>query len=490
MDYNFAYGNYVYPQFTAPNFSGMWLNPTIDTTGKSSSLEDDLKSPIFTVRRKAEEKRDAENARKYIEEQQRKAEEDRNKPLTKAEANILRRENLESDAKNNKKEQSSITSAMLLPALFTASAVKKGIRSKANIVEMFYKDGAAHMDLFKQNPELMTNAQDAIQKLEQKFARDIKAAKGNATAISKITAERDLFRDVMQKALDGNNAQEIANATSQCQAAAGVKNGWFRRLIRGMKKQDKLVSRFDSVASQQFKPATVPASGKSFWKNMFGSKLSTGIAVSMLILPIISDWENIKQSKAIDKENKANGKETHHGRKQIPQTSLKAAASFVSYSVVDTAVRTVSKRMLGKFAAKLAAKIAVKGGCKAIGAVAGSVVPGIGNVLGIIAGTELDFVLNKYVFGNMKFFNNSGIKEAQVEKASDEELLTSVSDAYMKGEEVSSEALRVLQKKSDPVAFKELKKIHNMSDDARNKYLAQLQQQMASGQGGKQIATA
>ena len=67
MGNNFAYGNYMYPQFTFPNYSGMWLNPMINTTGTTSSFEDDLKSPIYSVRKKAQERKRAENAEKYAE---------------------------------------------------------------------------------------------------------------------------------------------------------------------------------------------------------------------------------------------------------------------------------------------------------------------------------------------------------------------------------------------------------------------------------------
>ena len=382
-------------------------------------------------KRKAKENEEKELRRK---EARIKAEkEEMEKPLTEGETEKLRKEALVLDKKNNKEAEGSLKSAMLFPALSSIPVINKGMRAKSakNTIEMFYYNGdkpVKHLPMFYDNPELMTNAQETMQKLERKYIRDIRYLKGNEREIIKLEQERELLRDVMRKALEKNDAEEIAIATAKCQTAAGVKNGWFKRTLRGFRSQPKFVNRYDAFEKadkmNQFASAKVPENGKSFLKNMFSSKLSTVMAASMIVLPFITDWGNIKQARAVDKENKENGTKTHHGRKQIIQTSIKGATSFVCYNVVDTAVRTGAKRLLGTFAKRFVARLAVKGGCKALGAIVGSVAPGIGNLLGIAIGAGLDLVLNTCVFGNMKFFNNSGAKEAQIEKSSGEELLT------------------------------------------------------------------
>lgn len=403
-------------------------------------------------------------------------------PLTESEKKVLKEETLKIDADNNKKAQGSLAAAMAFPALFSIPQLKAAVKPSTNTINMFYKDGAAHMEMFNKNPELMGNAQEVMRKLESKYLKDIKAVKGNRSAMKNLVQERDLFRDIMQKALDTNDAKEIAKATAQCQTAAGVKNGWFKRIIRHFKKQPEISSRFDAVATadsaKQFAAdkIKVPNSGKSFFKNMFSSKLSTIMAASMLVMPFITGWKDIKEAKAVDKSNKENGKESHYGRKQITQTAVKGVSSFVAYNVVDTAVRTAFKRGLGKLAGRFAAKLAVKGGCKILGAAVGSVLPGLGNVLGIIAGAAFDFVLNKFVFGKMKFFNNSGIKEAQVESAKDSDLLSGLTEQYISGGDLSSKSVEIMKRKLGKEEFAELKRVHDMPEKERNEYIAKLQQ--------------
>ena len=69
MGNSFAFNNFMYPSVPQLDFSGMWFNPMINTkeNGKTSSLEDDLKSPIFSVRKKAQEKKAAEDSAKFAE---------------------------------------------------------------------------------------------------------------------------------------------------------------------------------------------------------------------------------------------------------------------------------------------------------------------------------------------------------------------------------------------------------------------------------------
>ena len=466
------------------NFGGSFLNPGFDTFSTGTTVTSTPKETYkeYKERKAREYEERLEQVRKdLLAEQEEKEKKDMEAPLTEKEKGCLQKEALKLDTAENKKAESSLCTSMLFTLPFAAPALKSAFKQTPSTLDMFYKYGGKHMGLFETNPELMMNAQESMQKLEAKFAKDIRAAKGNQDLINKITKERDGFRTVMQNALDSNNPEVISKVTARFQTASRVKNGWFKRTVRGFRNEAKFESRLDTVrdASKngQFKSVTTPKENTSFVKNMFGNKASALIAGSTLVLPFVFDWGNIKQARAVDKANKENGQETHYGRKQITQTSLKAVGGFVAYNVVDTAVRTAFKRGLGKLAGKLAARLAVKGGCKVLGAAVGSALPGLGNVLGLVAGAVCDWALNKYVFGKMKFFNNSGAKEAQIRNSNDTDLLASLSEQYMKGADLNKDAVSILFKKYGKDNFNELKKVHDMPEDKRNEYLAQLQAQ-------------
>jgi len=456
---------------------GLYNTPSVSSPSNNTSNNTPTESYSERMARITREERE-----KYQKKEQERKAKEMELPLTESESKAIKEDILVIDAQNNKKAQSSVATALAFPALFSFSTLKSALKPSKYTVNMFYKDGASHMNLFSANADLMGNAQTAMQKLERKFAKDIKVRKGDAAGMKHVVEERNFFRDIMQEALASGDQKEIAKATAICQKGASAKNGWLRRLFRGLRKQDKLVNRFDSVANAdlagQFKSVQVPKTETSFLKNMFSSKFSIIMALSMVVMPFVSDWKNIKQARAVDKENKAKGEKTNYGGKQITQTSLRAGASFLAYNVVDTAVRTIIKRNMGK----IAAKIATKGVGKVLGGVLGSVAPGLGTVLGMFVGAGLDFVLNKFVFGKMKFFNNSGVKEATVAKADDATLISELSNSYMMGEKVSDKSLAVLKKKLDDDSFKKLKELHDMPEDKRNEAIAQMQAQVAEAQ--------
>lgn len=77
-------------------------------------------------------------------------------------------------------------------------------------------------------------------------------------------------------------------------------------------------------------------------------------------------------------------------------TATGAAGGVVAKKTVD---RIVEKKVIGKMAAKLAQTLGLKSASTVIGGVAGSAVPGIGNAVGVVAGTAIgvgvDFALLK-----------------------------------------------------------------------------------------------
>lgn len=462
----------VFPALSKPNFS-IFNNATVQTnrTAKEETFEE------YRARVEKEEEQNRKEAQEAAQ-KKRDAEEkaEMEKPLTDDEKKVLQNKTLKLLAENKKNAEAGLGASLLFASPFALTSLKPAIKPSQSTLDMFYKQGASHMDLFKKNPDLMINAQEAMQKLERKYAKDLKAAKGNQALIDQITAERDFFRNRMNFALKHSSEKGIAAVTSQCQSAASVKNGWFKRFIRGFRKQDKFVSRLDTVKTAatngQFKPVP-PKEGTSLMRNMCTSKLSMTMTAGMIALPVIKDWGNIKQARAIDKQNKEKGVESHYGRKQIEQTAIKSAAGMIALNLADAGAKTLLKKGLGK----IAGKIAAKGAGKLLGTAIGSCIPGIGTVAGLIAGIAIDWALNKFVFGKMKFFDNTGVEEAKVETASDEQLLTDLGNLYMQGEKLDESAMGILRRKYGREQFNELNRVHNMSESDRNTYFAQLQAQ-------------
>lgn len=410
--------------------------------------------------------------------------EDKETPLTASEKKALIKEGLKLEEEEIEKSETTLASSMLFTTPFLIPTLKSAIKPKKNTVQMFYKNGASHMDLFGKNPDLMINAQETMQKLERKIAKDFKAAKGNKALIKNIADERKLFRTMMENALKTNDPHEIAKVTEQLNVAKGVKNGRFSRWYRMFKKRPQINSRFDAVMTAEsagkFSSVKPPKAGASFLKNLCSNKSMWIMSAVMAVVPVMLDWANIKKASAIDKENEQKGKSTNYGNQQILQTGLKSGGSILTYSITDTLARTAAKKYLGKFAAKFAAKIAVKGGCKILGSAVGSFIPGFGTVAGLLAGTAADYLLNKYVFANMDFFKNSSVKKAELNSGTDEELLNQISEQYSMGNNIcNKKLLSLLKRKCGEENFARIQQMHDMSEDERNQYLTKLQEEQA-----------
>ena len=406
------------------------------------------------------------------------------KPLTKKEKRILKNAGLKIEQEEMENSEGTLSSTMLFTLPFMLPQAKQAIKPKKNTIEMFYKKDAPHMDLFTKNPDLMINAQESMQKLERKYAKDLKAAKGNSVLVNSIEAERNLLRNKMQIALDSGNPQGIAKATEQYKTASTVKNGKLRRFFRGKNGQPTIRSRYDAVTSAEsagkFSSVKVPKEGASFLRTLRTNKSIWVMTAVMATASIAMDWMygNIKKASAADEKNKQNGKITNYTGSEITKTGIKGTAGALTYTIADTSARTLTKKCLGKFAAKLATKIALKGGCKILGAAVGSIVPGAGTAIGLVVGTVADFVLNKYVLSNMDYFKEPTAKKAELNSLNDEELIGQISEQYSMGNKLDKKTIALLKRKYG-TEFNELKRVHNMSEKERNEYFAAIQEQQA-----------
>lgn len=452
-----------------PVFGAFGNNFGTYTNSSEKSPEGETWEELIARATKELEKDKTEDAKKRAE-----------KELSKEDKYILKKQIRKFDMQELEEAEGSLAGTMAFTSLFAVPTAKKAINNKKydKTIKMFYKDGGAHMGLFKDNPELMLNAQENMQKLERKFLKDVKAAKGNSNALQKIADERRYFRNLMQDALKSNDAKKIAEATERCKVAVNVKNGGLFGFLK-RNKNIKINSRLDACTAAEtagkFSSVKVPNAGKSFLKNLVSSKMALAMTAGMALIPLLSDWSNIKKAGEADAKAKQGGKDTHYQSTQIKQTGIKGLASALTYFVCDTGARTIAKRCLGKFAAKLAAKLAMKGGCKLLGTALGSVVPGIGNLAGLLLGTAADFLLNKYVFNKMDFFKLPGAKQGELAQASDEEIKENLKEKYMMGAKLNPKVLAVIEKYYDSDTFNEMKRVHNMSEKERNEYIAEQQ---------------
>lgn len=437
-------------------------------------------------KRKAEDDKEAAEFAKRLEKYKQDAikanEEAKNAPLTKSQQNSLQKQGLAFEAQEKEKSEGNLAACMLFTTPFLLPTIKSALTPKKKTIDMFYKTGATHMDLFKKNPNLMINAQETMQKLERKYLKDLKAVKGDMSKTRKLIDERNFFRNEMQKALNSNSQQEIAKITEQCNTAKGVKNGIFSRLWRRFRNKPLMNSRNDAVMAAdnagKFASVKPPKEGVSFFKNLFSSKLTGLMTLGMAVIPVLLDWGNIQKAREIDKANEQKGQSTDFAKKQILQTGTKSLATAVTYTVMDTLGRTLTKKYLGNIAAKIATKVALKGGCKILGTTLGSILPGLGTAAGLILGTVADYALNKFVFGNLDYFKNTGATEAQLTSATDEELINNIGEQYSLGKDIKDKnVLAILKQKCGEENFKKLEQMHNMTEKERNAYLEKIQAQ-------------
>ena len=387
-------------------------------------------------------------------------------PLTLEEKAMAKMTILKQKAKESVEEHGGIGGAMIGAAAFSTPAIYKAATTDSKVIEMCIKGNPA---LYKSHPDLMIEAQEALRKIQRNYASDIKRATGNKKLIKELNKEQAKIFNNMQQAIRHGHVVEIAKLTSECNAASGVKNGFLARTLRGWKGEEKLLSRSKHVADQQAAGKIKyqsPKPGSSLWKNIGGKSAGIG---SLLFIGInfFMDRDKIKEAYSID---------TSTGNKQLFQTGVKGLSSAAFWTLGEAAGKTIAKQFLGKIAARAATKIATKGAGKLLGAAIGSFIPGLGTVAGLLLGTVADFLISKYVIP--KIFPNNAVDVAKVDKETDKELISELSNSYMMGNDIGS-SYQLLEAKLDEKDLKDLKTLHNMSEKEREAVLAQAAQQQS-----------
>lgn len=358
--------------------------------------------------------------------------------LTQNDVNDLREAKKDVIAKQNDAAKGTMVGTLAGTAVFTAGKIANGAQVKTNkpVTDMFFEyddltSKAKYQQLFDDSPKVMEEAMEEMQKMNRKMKKAMKKGlkSGKTAELRKNYLE---LQKIMQEALDKNDAKAIAEATERLRAANGGFFHWFK------KKPSVKAAKAADVSKVKV------SSGKNFFKNLKGSGLGMGVVAAGVTL---------YSEKDLIEEAYKHGEDV--GRKQLLQTGAKALVSTATYSLAEAGTKTVLRKSMGKIATKTAGKVAGKavtkiatkvvGKCagKAIGAAIGSIVPGAGTVIGLLIGAAIDFAISKWVMP--KILGAIDAKdEADINKASSEELVTSLYIDKKNGVELSPQAEAII----------------------------------------------
>lgn len=250
------------------------------------------------------------------------------------------------------------------------------------------------------------------------------------------------LKEIMQKALDSGNKEEIAKATATLQNAY-ITDGWLARPFT------KLADKVKGLMGQEVKPRTIDAAiadkaaiekstaellqvGQDTTINGFMKKhASVKSAMGWAAFEMLIDLGNMKRAFAKDRENRENGIKTNYGMKQLGQTTVKGFGSGIGWGVGEA----LASFAFSKWGTKLGTKFRP------------SVGAGIGGVVGVVGGSVGMMIMGRITRALVG--DNVGEKLAAQELTQTPEgqaqLLQGVYEKAKKGE-ASPEAVAALQK--------------------------------------------
>ena len=377
-----------------------------------------------------------------------------------------------------------------MAAFCIAPEIVKTARSGKDVKELFRgqdKFVSEYTDLASDTKKLMRDYEKLyradMKSKDKNIAEQAKELYNNRIqALQKACKETDLEK----------RAQEIANLNQQVKAEMKVGNrSWFKRIFRGKETAEDKHKKF---AERTQKANEFNDRNAEFNKGIKFKKPSLKGTGMMAGLTLLSEAGNVIG---------AYQQGTEYGNKQLVQSSVRTGVSLGVYAVGDSIGQYAGQKLLkgaatghrlkavsraghktiakvgGKVAVKGLAKLAVKGGCKALGTAIGSVVPGLGNIIGFAVGCALDLVISKCVLPKIKYFQNDAIEEASVKNASKEQQLSMLEQNFMQDKDIDGSKLgRMrynLEKNCTEERYAEMNRIRNITDskqreEAINKY--------------------
>lgn len=241
------------------------------------------------------------------------------------------------------------------------SALKAGF-SKNSATNQIFKD-VVKTDLWKKEANLM---QDAYAQLHKAEVRANNWKIQGAFKRGYTSAEFDLIKDEMERALRSGNKDQILEATAKLKNANSIGEGWVSRAWNWTKGKlgmtpkasvDALDKMTDTAGVQKQMAGLAASSANGTFKGALKNSVGGKIGILFAATSLISEWKYISAAFAED---------TTTGFKQLGQSVLKAGSSWGGYILGDA---------LGKW-----------GGAK-LGAMIGTAVcPGLGTAIGAVAG--------------------------------------------------------------------------------------------------------
>lgn len=392
----------------------------------------------------------------------------------------IKKEAFNSKSKEEHDSRVSVGGSLGMGAVFMAPSIVQAAQAKNNldVAKMFFEfddvaGKAKYADLFEKAPIAMQEAQEEMNKLNRRFKRQTKFAVRTKQRCVLHSEQRQLEK-MMKDALASGNADEVAKATAKLRAANGTT---LRKILRTGGSRLNLANAADVSSVKAIK-------GNSL-KHAIGGSIGWLMVGATAALTLVTDIPKIKQAFSYDKASREQtGKDENLGWKQLGKSLLKLTPGL-GYVGGETAVRMIrtkrlskkssliagklvgkagkkaggklagkagkkaavklagktGKKVAGRLLGRIAAKVAVKGGCKLAGTALGSVVPGIGNVIGFLVGTAIDLVLSHFVFKKC-----DPVDKKEIDDAPAEEVLFKLYLEDKAGKKVSPKAKKLINK--------------------------------------------
>ena len=401
--------------------------------------------------------------------------------LTQTERTEMKNEEKKDLAEENKAAKPGLVGALAGSAVFAAPAIAKGVKVQRNlpVTEMFFTDATSK--LWESHPTTMREAQSVMQKFEKQYNKQKNRIIRNGGTINELNAARDLILGEMNDVLKTGEPEKIAQVAENIRKTNG---SWWKRKPMTTAKvdiylsaQDEAKKAADAAIAAGKTPKSLAVKGNSFFRHMGGG---VGLGVGLLsgvAMYFMSEKPKVNEAKALAEET---GDKSVY-RKQLWQSITKCAIPTAVLTVGDAAGRwltdkfiaknagkiakglvsngttklgkwfakktggKVAGKLCGKIAGKLCGKIAGNLTGKALGAAIGSIVPGLGTIVGLAIGCVADWAINKWVIPAI-FGENDAVDDKKIEMKSDEDLLTNAYIKQKNGEEISQQAKLAIAK--------------------------------------------
>lgn len=373
------------------------------------------------------------------------------------------RKGMEEDSLNNLEEENkaartNLGASLAMGSVFYLSSIKNGMKVNTNssVTNVFFAEAggkAKYAKLYKDAPTVMLEAQEELAKVHRDYQKQLKRYKANGSSTTELTKSYKDIVTKMEKALKTGNPDEVAKVTHKIKETKGT---WQRIKCTFRATAPRIEDRAKKM--RIVKTTDVKAkTGNSFLKNA-GGKTGFGMAGAMAGLSLACDYSKIKAGFEKDFET---------GMTQLGQSALTATVPAGVYFVSDAAGKTIVNKAVSKGAGKIAtglakntatkastwftkqagkkiigkacAKIGTKLAGRAIGTAIGSLLPGVGTVLGFAIGCVADWAIQKWLMPHSDVTDKNNIATK-----SDKDLLTEAYIRKAQGQKIDERTEKLL----------------------------------------------